>query len=361
MAQAAATTSPDLGHRDGNDGLDSVDGGDQEEYLFDRADVRAIFICLYTVVFVICFLGNLLVIVVVSVSRRMRSRTHLFLVNLAAADLCVGIFCVYQNLSIYLVQSWVLGDVVCKLYHLVHNLSYTASIFVLVLLAVERYLAVLHPIKCRTILRPARLKAAVACVWLAAAGLSASRLFWAQTVTVDLPGLFQEIICISNRHKYDQKLWDVTSFVLLYLVPLGVMAFLYARIAVVLWGSGRPLGLHQQQHQPRVRRGVVKLTVTVVGVFALCHLPLHARRLWQHWSPLYRGPSTFSAVFTPATFLVAYANSAANPILYALLSRNFRSGVRDVLGLIPFRLRSRSGGDSSGSRNNPALEQDEEA
>lgn len=80
---------------------------------------------------------------------------------------------------------------VCKLYHLVHNLSYTASIFVLVLLAVERYLAVLHPIKCRAILRPARLKAAVACVWLAAAGLSASRLFWAQTVTVDLPGLFQ--------------------------------------------------------------------------------------------------------------------------------------------------------------------------
>lgn len=76
----------------------------------------------------------------------------------------------------------------------------------------------------------------------------------------------QEIICISNRHKYDQKLWDVTSFVLLYLLPLGVMAFLYARIAVVLWGSGRPLGLHQHQQQPRVRRGVVKLTVTVVSV-----------------------------------------------------------------------------------------------
>ncbi|KAE8752871.1 Trissin Receptor 1, partial [Frankliniella occidentalis] len=316
-----------------------------EEYLFDRTDVRAVFIALYTAVFLVCFFGNLLVIVVVSLSRRMRSRTNLFLVNLAVADLCVGVFCIYQNLSIYLVQSWVLGDVVCKLYHFVHNLSYTASIFVLVVVGVERYLAVLHPITCRAILRPARLRATMACVWLAAAGLSAQRLYWAQTVTVDLPGLFEEIICISNRHKYDQKLWDVVTFVLLYLLPLSAMAVLYARIAAVLWGSGRGLAVRQ----PRARRSAVRLTVTVVGVFALCHLPLHARRLWQHWSPLYRGPSTFSAVFTPATFLVAYANSAANPILYALLSRNFRSGLRDVLGLIPFRLRGRRGSGSSSS------------
>lgn len=84
-------------------------------------------------------------------------------------------------------------------------------------------------------------------------------------------------------------------------------------------------------------------------MFALCHLPLHARRLWQHWSPLYRGPSTFSAIFTPATFLVAFANSAANPILYALLSRNFRSGIRDVFGRIPFRFRSDSSASSSSS------------
>ncbi|KAK3919139.1 Trissin receptor [Frankliniella fusca] len=320
-----------------------------EEYLFDRTDVRAAFIVLYTAVFLVCFFGNLLVIVVASLSRRTRSRTNLFLVNLAVADLSVGVFCVYQNLSIYLVQSWVLGDVVCKLYHFVHNLSYTASIFVLVVVGVERYLAVLHPITCRAILRPSRLRATMACVWLAAAGLSAQRLYWAQTVTVDLPGLFQEIICISNRHKYDQKLWDVVTFVLLYLLPLSAMAILYARIAAVLWGSGRGLGLRQ----PRARRSAVRLTVTVVGVFALCHLPLHARRLWQHWSPLYRGPSTFSAIFTPSTFLVAYANSAANPILYALLSRNFRSGLRDVLGLIPCRLRGRgrrgSDGSSSGS------------
>lgn len=40
----------------------------------------------------------------VTLSRRLRSITNFFLANLAVADLCVGMFCVYQNLSIYLVQ-----------------------------------------------------------------------------------------------------------------------------------------------------------------------------------------------------------------------------------------------------------------
>jgi 7 transmembrane receptor (rhodopsin family) len=48
--------------------------------------------------------GNLLVILVVTLSRRLRSITNFFLANLAVADFCVGIFCVFQNLSMYLIE-----------------------------------------------------------------------------------------------------------------------------------------------------------------------------------------------------------------------------------------------------------------
>jgi hypothetical protein len=53
------------------------------------------------------FTGNLLVILVVTLSRRLRSITNFFLANLAVADFCVGIFCVYQNLSSYLIDRQV--------------------------------------------------------------------------------------------------------------------------------------------------------------------------------------------------------------------------------------------------------------
>lgn len=48
--------------------------------------------------------GNFLVILVVVMSRRLRSITNFFLANLAVADFCVGVFCVLQNLSIYLID-----------------------------------------------------------------------------------------------------------------------------------------------------------------------------------------------------------------------------------------------------------------
>jgi len=53
--------------------------------------------------------------------------------------------------------SWILGDALCKMYQFVHSLSYTASIFILVVISTERYFAIIHPIKCKQILTPRRL------------------------------------------------------------------------------------------------------------------------------------------------------------------------------------------------------------
>lgn len=91
------------------------------------------------------FLGNLLVISVVAMHRRMRTVTNFFLTNLAFADLCVGLFCVYQNLSFYLTTHWAFGEFLCKMYHFIHSLSYTASIAILIVISVERYVAIVHP------------------------------------------------------------------------------------------------------------------------------------------------------------------------------------------------------------------------
>ena len=57
------------------------------------------------------FAGNVLVIFVILRHRKMRTVTNFFLANLAAADLCVGIFCVLPNLSQNLSPAWVLGRV----------------------------------------------------------------------------------------------------------------------------------------------------------------------------------------------------------------------------------------------------------
>ncbi|KFB39152.1 hypothetical protein ZHAS_00006486 [Anopheles sinensis] len=215
-----------------------------KEFIFDRTDVRVIFITLYSLVFCCCFFGNLLVILVVTLSRRLRSITNFFLANLAVADLCVGVFCVMQNLTIYLIESWVFGDFLCKMYQFVHSLSYTASIFILVVICMERYFAIIHPITCKQILTSRRLRLVIVAVWITSAVYSIPKFIFVRTITNNLGDDQLETICIVNRKAFNSELFDIINFALLYLLPLLVMTVLYSRIAIALWKSSRGLERH---------------------------------------------------------------------------------------------------------------------
>ncbi|XP_023311047.1 trissin receptor-like [Anoplophora glabripennis] len=320
-------------------------------------------------------MGNLLVILVVTLSRRLRSITNFFLANLAVADFFVAVFCVYQNLFIYIVDSWMLEDFLCKMYMFIQSLSNTASIFILVVICTERYFAIIYPITCKQILTPFRLKLIILGVWITCILYSSPKFYWGNTVTVPT-GNNSETVCVLNRQKYNSELFDMIHFVLFYVIPLAIMSLLYTRIAVCLWNSSEQLkkqldaSTHSNQYQGlcrkqstrqskkshlngdatllqntsnsmpnpnssqnvlRARRGVIKMLIIVVCAFAICNLPFHARKMWQYWSSNYHGDTNFSALFTPLTFLSTYFNSGVNPLLYAFLSKNFRRGMREIL------------------------------
>ncbi|KAL0105634.1 hypothetical protein PUN28_015849 [Cardiocondyla obscurior] len=318
-----------------------------EDYIFDRTDVKVIFITLYTIVFVCCFFGNLMVIFVVTFSRRMRSITNFFLANLAVADFCVGIFCVYQTLTNYLMNSWQLGDFLCKVYMFVHALSYTASILILVVVCTERYLAIVHPIKCRSILTRKRLTMVIGVVWILAAMYASPRFFYVETISNRLNDGNVDIICVANIKKHNKNVLDVVNLVCLYLIPLFLMCCLYTKIAISLWRSSATLGgpgliartkngriqhVHTSSRNVlKARRGVIRMLIAVVMMFAVCNLPQQARILWRHWGPNYDNTSDFSTLLTVSTFLISYMNSCMNPLLYAFLSRNFRKAMRELL------------------------------
>ncbi|XP_043268477.1 trissin receptor isoform X2 [Venturia canescens] len=319
----------------------------RDDYIFDRTDVKVIFITLYSIVFVCCFFGNLVVILVVTFSRQLRSITNFFLANLAVADLCVGIFCVYQTLTNYLMPSWPLGNFLCKTYMFVNALSYTASIMILVVVCTERYLAIVHPIKCRSMRTRGRLRAIVGIVWILAAIYAAPKFIYVETIVHKLNTGNIDIMCIANIKKHNRNVLAAVNLILLYLFPLILMCCLYTKIAVGLWKSGAAFGrpglvartrngrvqhVHaSSKNALRARRGVIRMLIAVVIMFAVCNLPQQARIVWLHWDPNYDSGSDFSTIFTLSTFLISYMNSCLNPLLYAFLSRNFRKGMRELL------------------------------
>lgn len=216
--------------------------GDTEPFLFDRSDVRGVLIALYTAVFITGFVGNLVVLLVMWVHPRMRSTTNFFLTNLAIADFCVTVFCVYQNLSLYLAQTWVFGDFLCKMYNFVNYLSYTASVMILVVNCVERYVAIMCPFRAKTLLRHRNLVVLLLLVWAGSGVYCCPRLLYFRAGSHELPGAqYTEVICLADRELYDSRTFDTINFVLLYVMPLSVMSLLYWRIGRYLWVNGRQI------------------------------------------------------------------------------------------------------------------------
>ena len=69
----------------------------------------------------------------------------------------------------------------------------------------------------------------------------------------------------------------------------------------------------------------------VVLSFALSSLPFHLRKLLQYYWPRYDHSASSSFLLTALSFLLMYANSAVNPVLYTFMSNKFRTSSRDLL------------------------------
>jgi len=86
------------------------------------------------------------VVLVVAANQQMRSTTNLLIINLAVADLLFIVFCVPFTGTDYVLPFWPFGDVWCKIVQYLIVVTAYASVYTLVLMSLDRFLAVVHPI-----------------------------------------------------------------------------------------------------------------------------------------------------------------------------------------------------------------------
>ncbi|XP_013368934.1 PREDICTED: C-C chemokine receptor type 5 isoform X2 [Chinchilla lanigera] len=108
---------------------------------------------LYALVFIFGSVGNILVILILITCKRLKSMTDIYLLNLAISDLLLLLTLPFWA-HYAAAHNWIFGDAMCKLLAGLYQTGYFGGVFFIILLTVDRYLAIVHAVfarKARTV------------------------------------------------------------------------------------------------------------------------------------------------------------------------------------------------------------------
>ncbi|KAF2363285.1 G protein-coupled receptor rhodopsin-like [Trinorchestia longiramus] len=98
-------------------------------------------------IILVAILGNILVIVSISLNRKLHSLANQFLVSLATADIMVAVCVMSFNASVQLSGKWMFGTIICDLWNSFDVYFSTVSILHLCCISMDRYYAIIKPLE----------------------------------------------------------------------------------------------------------------------------------------------------------------------------------------------------------------------
>ncbi|XP_060649288.1 RYamide receptor isoform X1 [Drosophila nasuta] len=308
------------------------------EDVWSSAYFAALVYLLYIPIFIFALLGNGLVCYIVQSTPRMRTVTNYFIANLALGDILMTLFCVPPTfIAQYILSYWPFGTVLCHFVNYLQAVPVLVSAYTLVAISIDRYIAIMWPLRPRITKRYA--KFIIAGVWFIALATAFPIPVVSRIEVPQSPWYIkcEKYICREMWPEAKQDYYyTLALFTLQFILPLLVLIFTYTRIAIAVWGK-RPPGEAENsrdQRMARSKRKMIKMMLTVVIVFTSCWLPfnilqllLKANESMDSWKPL---PYVFFAFHW-----LAMSHSCYNPIIYCYMNARFRGGFLQIMYRVP--------------------------
>ncbi|XP_078030306.1 trace amine-associated receptor 8a-like [Epinephelus lanceolatus] len=270
---------------------------------------------------------NLLVIISVSHFRQLHTPTNILLLSLAVSDFLVGLL-VLPGEVFRKTACWFLGDLMCLLYYYVSFIITSSSIGDMVLISVDRYVAICDPLHYTTRVTVKRVKLCVCLCWLCV--VSYSSLLLKDDLTQ--PGRYNschgECVIVINHTA------GAIDLVVTFIVPISVIVVLYMRVFVVAVSQARAMRSHitavtlQLSVNQQTKKSELKAARTLgvlVAVFLICFCPFYCVTL--------AGDAMVSSPSASFVFYLFCFNSCLNPLIYALFYSWFRKAVKLIVSL----------------------------
>ena len=320
----------------------------------------------YFFILLVSLVGNLMVLIVIYTNRQLRTSINYFVFNMAVSDLFtaltimpVQIVQIISGSDAWKVDSpWILGVVLCKLTYFLPDVSLVVSIESLLLISLDRFIAVVFPLRAKLITSKARF-VCIGCTWITAIAVHAPyfytfRLFSDNdNVTYCRPSWAPAFDDVETTKRF-----ITATFITFFLVPIGILAIVYVTIAWKLKTNIKHTELELscvQVHRARRVRDTIRMSVAIISAFVVFMIPVVVYQftlvfMWK-WNVL--NNCAFQDVMKFIAQFMLNSWSAVNPCICLTCIKIYRSSLGRIL---PFRETSKEKRQTRTSRYSPNRE-----
>ena len=286
----------------------------------------------YCLIFIVSLAGNTVIGIIVYKTKTMRKPINLLIVNMAMSDLLVPIFLIPRDIQRLYINSWLiggpLGEALCKLSNFLPSVSFAVSIQSLVLKAVDRFRAVVYPLR-SPLISSKLCPFFILAIWIVALAFFSPYLF---------SKLFEHPRGLSCLLLWEEAFGEssfeenylVSWFVIFSFIPLVLINILYITIYIKLKSHkipGEQLANAGQQRQQR-EGNVLKMSIAIVLGFTVCMLPFAI--FWPLVSFVSDIRSCGFRYFSFFAVFMSRINCAMNPCICFIFSKNYRIGLKTL-------------------------------
>jgi hypothetical protein len=238
--------------------------------LSDLYTYEVIILLIYGIMIIFSFFTNLIALIIFSFGRRSRSELSPFLFNLSVFNIIMTVYCIPFTITSLIFQRWLYAKELCIVLDVFKTFSVSGVLLTLITIAIDRYCAVKYPLVIKLYSVHKRnfialliiwiLSICLAIVWSPARSLPVQqKRLWVNSRTLfkdfiqsidnitdttkseyllkDLDyKLVDTIQCVPNKIKRPVEVQrTILNFLQTYFFPLFILAFVYLRIAAMLW------------------------------------------------------------------------------------------------------------------------------
>nr|XP_046152282.1 lysophosphatidic acid receptor 6a [Oncorhynchus gorbuscha] len=283
----------------------------------------------FSLVFIVGLITNMAAMYIFTCTLKLRNETTTYMINLVVSDL-LFVFTLPLRVFYFLNQDWPFGGILCKLSVSLFYTNMYGSILFLTCISVDRFLAIVHPLRSRALRTKRNAKMVCVAVWVLVLAGSLPTGFKLET-TSPHHNHSTARFCFENFSSTQWK--SHLSKVVIFIETVGFLIPLLLNVVcsvMVLQTLRRPQTISRGGKLNKTK--ILRMIVVHLFIFCFCFIPYNVNLVFYALvrTGTLKGCASETVVRTiyPIALCIAVSNCCFDPIIYYFTSETIQNSIK---------------------------------